>query len=281
MDDTRCYGYNPTQMSASRTTVAAFTATQPVFRVEDFVAAHAGAGDRSPATSLTLLKRGVASGRYLHLRRGLYAVVQPGVLPETTAVDPLLLACAHTPDAVVAFHAALEFHGRAHSTWSRVHVWTRHRSKPWTWRGVEVVPVLAAGGVEAVLPGSVTRPHAGGIVRVTTVERTLVDVLDQPDKGGGWEEILRSLGMIEFGDVDAVVADAISRGRALTAARVGWALGLQKAEWHVEGGHLESLRQLRPLSPTYLDSSRVPGRLDGAWNLIIPEALPGLLAEVP
>ncbi len=280
MDETRCCGYNPAQMSASRTAVAAFLATHPVFRVEDFVAAHAGAGDRSPATSLTLLKRGVATGRYLHLRRGLYAVVPPGVDPERADVDRFLLASAHSNDAVIAFHAALELHGRAYSAWSRVHVWTHHRSKPWSWRGVEVVPVLGTGdGRES--SGVATRPHAGGTVRVTTVERTLVDVLDQPDKGGGWEEMLRSVAMIEFVDVDAVVADALSRGRALTAARVGWVLALRQAAWHVEEGHLTSLRGRRPETPTYLDSSRTPGRLDRAWNLIVPGPLANMTEEVP
>jgi predicted transcriptional regulator of viral defense system len=276
----RHYGYDLTQMSASRTAIAAFTASHPVFRVEDFVAAHAGAGDRSPSTSLTLLKRGVASGRYLHLRRGLYAVIPPGVPPERCEVDPFLLACAHTPDAVVAFHAALELHGRAYSTWSRLHAWTRHRSKPWAWRGVEIVPVLDTRD-DAADAGTVTRPHAGGVVRVTTLERTLLDVLDQPDKGGGWEEILRSVAMIEFVDVDAVVADVLMRGRALTAARVGWVLGLRREAWHVGEEVLAALRARRPATPSYLDASRSPGRLDPTWNLIVPAPLAGVTEEVP
>ena len=280
LDDVRRYGYNSTQMSASRTAVAAFAATHPVFRVEDFVAAYAGAGERSPSTSLTLLKRGVASGRFLHLRRGLYAVVPPGVEPERAAVDPFLLACAHTPDAVAAFHAALELHGRAYSTWSRVHVWTRHRSKPWAWRGVEIIPVLETME-SATGPGTAMLPHAGGVVRVTTLERTLVDVLDQPDKGGGWEEILRSVAMIEFVDVDAVVADALARGRALTAARVGWVLGLRREAWHVEEEALAALRARRPTTPSYLDASRSPGRLDPTWNLIVPAPLAGVTEQVP
>jgi predicted transcriptional regulator of viral defense system len=280
MDATRRYGYDLTQMSASRTAVAAFLATHPVFRVDDFVAAHAGAGDRSPATSLTLLKRGVAAGRYLHLRRGLYAVVPPGVDPERADVDRFLLASAHTDDAVIAFHAALELHGRAYSAWSRVHVWTHHRSKPWSWRGVEVVPVLADGR-GAAWTGVTTHLHAAGTVRVTTLEHTVVDVLDQPDKGGGWEEILRSVAMIEFVDVDAVVADALSRRRALTAARVGWVLALRQAAWHVEEGHLGALQARRPDTPTYLDSSRTPGRLDRKWNLIVPGPLANVTEEVP
>jgi predicted transcriptional regulator of viral defense system len=207
-------------------------------------------------------------------------VVPAGVEPDRAQVDPFLLAGAHAIDAVIAFHAALELHGRAYSTWNRLHVWTHHRSKRWTWRGVEIVPVLqTAEG--ATGPSTVTRSHAGGVVRVTTVERTLVDVLDQPDKGGGWEEILRSLAMVEFVDVDAVVADALTRGRALTAARVGWVLGWRREAWHVGEGFLAALRARRPGTPSYLDASRSPGRLDHTWNLIVPAPLAGVTKEVP
>ena len=41
--------------------------------------------------------------------------------------------------------------------------------------------------------GVLEQTHAGGRVRVTTLERTLVDVLDASNHGGGWEEIWRLL----------------------------------------------------------------------------------------
>jgi predicted transcriptional regulator of viral defense system len=269
-------------MSASRTRVAAFFATHPVFRVEDFVRVHAHAGDRSPATSVTLLKHAVADGRLIRLRRGLYAVVPPGLAPERTPVDRFLLAAAHTPDAVIGFHAALDLHGRAWSVWNRFHVWTEHRAKPWVWRDAEIVPVLVPAhlrGTPMVAEGVIERHHAGSTLRVTTLERTLVDILDQPDKGGAWEEIERSLSMIELIDVDAVVAYTLRLDRALTAARVGWFLEHRQHDWRVDDVHLSALRAHRPTSPTYLDARRTPGRLDPAWNLIVPEDLPLLAAE--
>lgn len=45
LDRGRSCGYGLTWMGAWRIPVAAFTSTHLVFRVEDFVAAHAGAGD--------------------------------------------------------------------------------------------------------------------------------------------------------------------------------------------------------------------------------------------
>jgi hypothetical protein len=69
---------------------------------------------------------------------------------------------------------------------------------------VHVVPLHFQGNsVRAVWPpglvrsglldfGVMTEERAGLPLRVTTLERTLVDALDRPDLAGGWEEIWRS-----------------------------------------------------------------------------------------
>lgn len=261
-------------MSAQHPLPVTFFDTHPVFRVEEFLYFHAVQGGRSPATSATVLKHAVAAGRLLHLRRGLYAAVPHGVSPDAVQVDPFLLAGRHTPDAVVAFHSALQLHGRAYSVWSRMHVWTSHRSKPFTWRGLEVVPVLLPHALRYTKDresGVEQRRHAGSELRVTTLERTLVDVLDQPDKGGGPEEIWRSLEMIEWVDPDEIVRYTLSLGRALTAARVGFFLDQHRETWFIEDAVLARLRAHAPSSPAYFDTSRESGRLQAAWNLIVPE----------
>jgi predicted transcriptional regulator of viral defense system len=106
---------------------------------------------------------------------------------------------------------------------------------------------------------------------VTTLERALVDLLDQPSKGGGWEEIWRSLVMVEFFDLDAVTKYALRIGSALTAARVGFFLEQHRDALLVEDHYLEALRQRAPSQATYLDPAREPGKLVPAWNLIVPE----------
>ena len=108
-------------------------------------------------------------------------------------------------------------------------------------------------------------------MRVTTIERALVDVLDAPQKGGGWEEIWRSLEMVEFFDLDAVIDYTSQLGSSLTAARVGFFLEEHRESLMVEDGHLEALRKMAPNAPRYLDRKREPGRLVSPWNLIVPE----------
>ncbi|MFH1983423.1 MAG: transcriptional regulator [Pseudomonadota bacterium] len=252
---------------------ADFFETHPVFGHAEFVAAHTANG-RSEYTSNNLLAKHLASGRLIRVRRGLYAVVPRGVDPQKAVVDPYLLASSLSDDAVVAYHGALQFHGKTYSIWRRVHYLTGRRTRPFSFRGMEFVPLRVPPALRS-LPrwggGVNTVSHAGGKARVTTLERTLVDVLDKPDKCGGWEETWRSLEMVEFFDLDTVIAYATALGSSLTVAKVGFFLEQHRKALMVEDKHLATLAERAPKQPRYLDGTREAGRLLSPWNLVVPQ----------
>lgn len=251
-----------------------YFAQHPVFRHDEFVEVHAVQGGRSPQTSAAVLRQHVASGNLLHIRRGLYATVPRGVDPRRVHVDPYLLASKLAEDAVIAHHAALQFHGRSCSVWRRYHFLTHSRRQRFVFRDLEFVPVQAPMSVRE-LPqmggGVVEHRHAGGMARVATLERTLVDVLDAPERSGGWEEVWRSLETIELFDLDAVIDYTRALDTALTAARVGFFLERHREPLMVEERHLEAFEALAPRQARYLDTNREPGKLVGRWNLIVPD----------
>jgi len=250
---------------------ADFFASHPVFRRDEFVQAKQG---RSGFTSKNLLAKHVQSGRLLRVRGGVYAVVPQGVMPAEAQVDPYLVASHLTDDAVVAFHAALQFHGKAYSSWNRFHYVTRKRARALAFRGLHFLPVQAqasSGSARHSDPGVKEVRHAGGQVRVTTLERTLVDVLSAPDKAGGWEEVWRSLEMVEFFDLDAVLQFVRRAKSAVTAARVGFFLEQHRQALMVEDRHLKTFRKLAPGAPRYMSPSRESGKLVPAWNLVVPK----------
>jgi len=253
-----------------------FFARSPVFTHSEFLAAHAVGTERSVHTANNLLAYHLEAGHIVRVRRGLYATVPRGVDPVTATVDPYLVATKLAADAVVAYHAALQFHGKAYSVSNRFAYLTRRRARPLRFRGVEFVPVpvpVALRGVANAESGIVEHLHAGGTVRVTTLERTLVDVLDAPRHGGGWEEVWRSLESVEFFDLDAVVKYACMLGSALTVARVGFFLEQHRDTLMVEQRHLETLAAHAPRQPRYLDRRREHGALDSRWNLIVPHRI--------
>lgn len=109
-------------------------------------------------------------------------------------------------------------------------------------------------------------------IRVTSLDRTLVDVLDRPDLGGGWEEIWRCLESVEYFDLDKVVEYVQLLDNATTAAKVGYYLEQHAESLMVEEKHLKPLRQLRPKKPHYLQRGK-RGKLVNDWNLVIPISL--------
>lgn len=258
-------------LNKSRGSLAYFLA-HPVFTHDEFLAERMALGGSSKTVN-ALLHKHLKSGRVLRVQRGLYASIPGGTTPSGYSPDPYLIASKLRPDAVVAYHSALAFHGKAHSTWHRFQYLTADRPLRVTFRGLEFVGIQAPLSVRR-LPdfggGVVVRPHAGGEVRVATLERCLVDILHSPERGGGWEELWRSLEMVEFYDLTAVVDYTLRLGSALTAARVGFFLDQHRAAWMVEEGHLAPLLERAPAQPRYLDSRRVPGRLVPRWNLIVP-----------
>ncbi len=127
-----------------------------------------------------------------------------------------------------------------------------------------------------------TAERAGVQIRVTSLERTLVDVLARPRLAGGWEEIWRSLASIPFFDTEQVIAYVRLLENATTAAKVGFFLEQHRETFMVEENQLQALWQLRPRQPHYLErDQRKHGRLVARWNLIVPaELLEQTWAEV-
>ena len=251
-----------------------FFATHSVFTVEEvrqFLAEH---GSTNSKTRKALLTYHRSKGRVLPIRRGLYASVPPGRDPATYAVDPFLIAAKLAGDAVLAYHTALEYHGKAYSAYNRMVYASDTRSPATLFRGTEYIrvphpaPLWSTGNTEFGISSS---EREGVTIRVTNLERTMVDVLDRPDVSGSWEEIWRSLEMVEFFDLDQVIRYAELLGNATTAAKVGFYLSQHREELMVDDEILATLRNMVPKQPHYMDrGKRSDGRLFPEWNLLVP-----------
>lgn len=253
---------------------ADFFAEHPVFTRQEFLRAHGKGRRRSPRTADSILTRQAAAGRLINIRHGLYAAVPRGASAGTFRVDPFLVASKLAPDATLAYHAALQFHGKAYSLWHRFVVISLDHVRPLEFQGNEFVVIRPPRSVRTLQDfggGVVNEPYAGGMVRAATLERSFVDVMDRPLLGGGWEEIWRSLESIEYFDLEAVVTYALLLKSALTVARVGFFLEQHRTALFVEERHLRPLRDVAPAQPRYLDATRTTGRLVKPWNLIVPE----------
>ncbi len=256
-----------------------FFRTHPVFTVEDFAGFLSSDGTHNLRTQESLLTYHAKAGNIVRVRRGLYASVPPGASPENFPIDPFLLASRMTKDAVLAYHTALEFHGKAYSVYEQF-TYLADKSMPLItfrthlFKGVRYPQALLRKKTESF---DVMRADRSGMaIWVTGLERTFVDVLNRPDLSGSWEEIWRSLETVEYFDLDKVVLYVDLLGNATTAAKVGFFLEQHRDTLMVDEAHLKAFRDRCPRCPHYLErSQRKAGRFVAAWNLVVPEEVYG------
>ena len=251
-----------------------FLLTRPVFTSDEFEEFLASRDSLNAKTRDALLRHYVDAGHILRVRRGVFLTVPPGTAPGSLQVDPYLLAGKMTSDSVLAYHTALEFHGRAYSTYNNFVFLTTSSRRPSDFRGnhfqgVSFPKPLREKHTE--LFGVETADRSGLDLRVTSLERTLVDVLDRPSISGGWEEIWRSLESVEYLDLDQVVEYALLLDNSTTTAKVGFYLEHHRDALMVEDPYLLQLQQHSPHSPHYMErNARKSGRLVSRWNLVVP-----------
>ena len=92
-----------------------FMAKNPLFTRDDWMSFRKAHAEASESSAEQLLEYYVGKRRLVRVRRELYAVVTPGVEANRADVDPFVVCMKAAADAVVAYHAALEFHGHAYS----------------------------------------------------------------------------------------------------------------------------------------------------------------------
>lgn len=255
-----------------------FFATHPVFRLGDLSQFMQSHGSTNPATRQASLAYHLKRGHIIRIRRGLYASVPRGPSPQEHTVDPIHLAAKATDDAVLGYKTALQVHLRDSKPGHTLTYLTAMSLGPpfqfqgRTYRGTLHPKALQDPGIEDMEVE--TRSQNGLRIRMTSLERTLVDILDRPILTGRWIQIWRLLSRLPPLDGQRVLTYVQALGNATTASKVGFFLSQPGNKLDVAEEVLEALKKCRPSSPHYMDRLYgLEGRLISTWNLIVPEVL--------
>jgi predicted transcriptional regulator of viral defense system len=249
-----------------------FLSAHPVFTRAEYAAALGHPANAASVTSL--LRHHLRVGNIKRVSREVFAAVPAHLAADRMVIDRFAAASKLRADGVLGFHSALELHGIAYSEFNEVQLISAGRSKlvdlPFgACRFLTPPKALAAAGKADYLTMPVDLQ--GLAVRVTAVERTVVDVLHRPDIAGGAEEVLKSLDLVRHLD-PAKIADyaALLDSRSI-ASVCGWWLEKRRTELGVTEDVLARLRARLPRSRHYALGAE-PGRavLVAPWQVLLP-----------
>ncbi|PSG98120.1 hypothetical protein BRD56_01885 [Thermoplasmatales archaeon SW_10_69_26] len=217
----------------------------------------------------------VQQGTLKRLQRGLYAVVPLDVQPENYRPDPVLVVHRGLDgDFAFSHHTAADLHGASQQSRRTVHV-SRPDGRA---RRMDIgdVPIHAHRIPTDAWPEATEKLRRGRrTVRVTTPERTLLDLVGLPPSDQDYQEICGILVALEPKlDPDVLLEQAHRWANKTTRARLAHLL---HREWprgdpswsHVEE-RLDELAQLE--SPYYFGTapSNPANKMDNRFNVIYP-----------
>jgi len=254
--------------------VSHFFDTHPVFRNEEFSQFMKEQGRHRQASCRQQLSYHHKVGHLIHIRRHLYAVKPSSIPQDEYWIDPYLIAGKATQDAVIGYHSALEIYNLAYTTFEELTFLTIQPSQPFAYQGQRfhgTHPPKALldnnqsnFGIDIIKRGGVN-------IKITSLERTLVDILDRPDLSGGWEEICRSFEHVTQFDAGKLVEYALLLNNATTIAKVGFFLEQLPEYLAVPQKFINQLLPHIPKQTRYLERERkTPGKHIEKWSLIIP-----------
>ena len=240
---------------------------------------YAKAVGRSPHDRVvtSMLAHHLRAGNIRRIARGLFASVPAHISASSWTPDRFLAAARLRRGGVIAYHSALELHGCAPGESAEVQLIAPGEpgvvaTADFTCRFVSPSHRLSPA------EGVITAHRHGGSIRVTSLERTLVDAFDRYSLAGGAEELFGALDIIADSgvdlDIDAVIDLAGRMGNAAAAAALGYWLECERVRLDVTEAALHRLRSFAPKQSRYALGAR-PGRGRAAtgWNVILPSEL--------
>lgn len=217
-------------------------------------------GNRETAHSIieAYKKRGLIES----VRRDLFVAVSL----ETKQPIPSRYAIASkaSPGAYVCYHTAFEYHGLANQVYYEVHVASKSRFRTFEHGGLTYRHLASSfeEGVESKANG----------VRVTDLERTVIDGINNPEKAGGLEELLRCLEMIPYLDDLKLIDYLHGYDKVFLYQKAGYILEHFKDNLKLTNDFFASCRSKMPKKERYLYSGlmREPHKRHRKWALYVP-----------
>lgn len=236
-------------------------AKYPVFTIDD-VKKLTG----NEKTAYSQMNRLIKKNLVKKIRKNIYSAVNPAT--DQLVATRYQIACAITDTAYISHHSALEYYGLANQVFYEVYVSSETRFNHFEYDHV-IYKYVASRMQEGVVEAKNTTG-----VRITDIERTVIDSIRDFNKIGGFEELLNCLEGIHY-------LDEKKLGRYLDIydtqglyQRVGYLLDHYRKEIQLTKEFIEYCKDKIGKSRRYLVSAaKEDSSYNSEWKLMVPEGL--------
>ena len=237
-----------------------------IFRKKDIVALTT---DENAAKEL--LRRYKHQKYISQIRRDLYAATD--LATKTPLVSKFEIAGQINVSAYLAYHSALEYYGLANQVFYEIVVASGQRFKSFEHEGIRYFHAHSKTDV------GVANPQTDSLVKVTELERTIVDCMDRIDLGGGLEELIQCFSLITYVNENKLTEYLTKFDKQFLYQKAGFILGYFQNEMNLSEHFFDYCKSKTGKSTRYLTNSQESDFYFNEWRLCAPQNILSFLEQ--
>jgi len=216
-----------------------------------------------------ILNSYVKKGLVKRVRRNLYCAVN--LENRKATADRYLVASKINNNAYLTYHSAFEIHGLSHQVSFLVYVASEQKISDFEFEGV-LYKYVGKGIQEGIAHYSLNNN-----IRLTDLERTVVDSLDRLDYCGGVYELDEILKICRVLDEAKLAKYLEIYDKQILYKKAGYFLERYQQSLGITDGFLSQIEKRTGNTKSYLDKEAKSdnGMLIKRWGLIVPKPLEG------
>jgi len=218
-------------------------------------------GNKKTASSLIL--RLTKKGLVRRIRNNLYSCVN--ISDGHVLASKYQIACAINNTAYISHHSAFEYFGITNQVYYEIYVSSANRFNEFVFEGI-TYKYLSSKFQEAVI-----EPKNTDGIRVTTIERTIIDSINDFEKISGLEEVLNSIDSIHYIDEKKLIEILDLYNLQFLYQKTGYLLEYYKSDFRLSDNFINYCKSKINNSTRYLTKDST--KYNDEWKLVVPENL--------
>jgi predicted transcriptional regulator of viral defense system len=237
-----------------------------IFHKKDIVALTA---DENSAKEL--LRKYKQQGLISQVRRDLY--VATDLATKTSSASKYEIGCQINTSSYLSYHTALEYHGLAHQVFYEMQICSKERFNNFEYNGISYVYS------ESKPDAGVITPPADTLIRVTDLERTVLDCMNQIDRSGGLEETIVCFALITYVNEQKLLDYLTLFNKQALYQKTGFILSYFQKEMKLNDAFFELCKSKIGKSTRYLTDKQESKIYFKEWKLYAPKNILAFLEQ--
>jgi predicted transcriptional regulator of viral defense system len=217
-------------------------------------------------TAYSLIYRLMEKGLVKKVRSNVYSCVNPatgGVIASRYQI-----ACACSSSAYISHHTAFEYYGLANQVYYEMYVSSDTRFRDFEFERVSYKYIASK------MHDGVIEPKNSEGIRITDLERTVVDSIKDFQKIGGFEELLNCISAIHYLNEEKLIAYLDSYDIQALYQKTGFLLEQYIHEIQLSQSFIDYCKSKIGKSTRYLTKEvMLEGEYNSQWKLVVPKGL--------